>query len=53
LENRQYNGQIEKKTKGQTMIYKTIHRKLKVEQHESRNKQGDSGAPDGQAVPDH
>ena len=27
---RQYNCQ---KTKGQTMIYKTLHRKLKVEQH--------------------
>jgi hypothetical protein len=23
-----------KSTKGQTMIYKTLHRKLKVEQHE-------------------
>ena len=23
-----------KKTKGQTMIYKTLHRKLKIEQHE-------------------
>ena len=28
---RQYNA---KKTKGQTMIYKTLHRKLKIEQHE-------------------
>ena len=26
---RQYNGQNEKKTNGQTMIYKTLHRKLK------------------------
>jgi hypothetical protein len=26
---RQYNGQKEKKTNGQTMIYKTLHRKLK------------------------
>ena len=24
-----------KDTKGQTMIYKTLHRKLKIEQHES------------------
>ena len=23
-----------KKTKGQTMIYKTLHRKLKIDQHE-------------------
>jgi len=23
-----------KRTKGQTMIYKTLHRKLKIEQHE-------------------
>ena len=30
---RQYNDQ-RKKTKGQTMIYKAIHRKLKIEQHE-------------------
>jgi hypothetical protein len=28
---RQYNGQ---KEKGQTMIYKTLHRKLKIKQHE-------------------
>ena len=30
---RQYNGI--KKAKGQTTIYKTIHRKLKIEQHDS------------------
>jgi hypothetical protein len=30
---RQYNGQ-KKKTKGQTMIYKTLYRKLKIKQHE-------------------
>ena len=30
---RQYNGQ-KKGTKRQTMIYKTLHRKLKIEQHE-------------------
>jgi hypothetical protein len=29
---RQYNGQ--KKGTRQTMIYKTLHRKLKIEQHE-------------------
>jgi len=28
----QYNGQ-KKRTKWQTMIYKTLHRKLKIEQH--------------------
>ena len=27
-----------KRTKGQTTIYKTIHRKLKIEQHELTNK---------------
>ena len=34
---RQHNGQnkIKKKTKGQTMICKTLHRKLKIEQHKS------------------
>jgi hypothetical protein len=30
LKDRQYNGQTEKKT----MIYKTLHRKLKIYQHE-------------------
>ena len=30
----QYNVQI-KNTKGQTTIYKTLHRKLKIEQHKS------------------
>ena len=30
---RQYNGQ-KKGTTRQTMIYKTLHRKLKIEQHE-------------------
>ena len=30
---RRYNGQ-KKKYKGQTIIYKTLHRKLKTEQHE-------------------
>jgi hypothetical protein len=27
-----------KRTKGQTMIYKTLHRKLKMEQHEPHKK---------------
>ena len=35
---KQYNGQ--RVTKGQTMNYKTLHRKLKIEPHESH-----SGAP--------
>jgi len=30
---RQYKGQM-KKDKGQTIIQKTLHRKLKIEQHE-------------------
>ena len=34
---RLYNDQ-EKKTKGQTMIWKTLHRKLKIEQHEPPRK---------------
>jgi hypothetical protein len=29
--NRQYNGE---KKKGRTTIYKTLHRKLKIEEHE-------------------
>jgi len=37
-----------KLTKGQTVIYKTLHRKLKIEQHEIYKEQGvNSGAPDG------
>ncbi len=36
----------------QTMIYKTVHRKLKIEQHESHLKpRGNAGAPEGLAVP--
>jgi len=31
---RQHNGQKRKSTKGQTTIYKTLHRKLRIEQHE-------------------
>jgi hypothetical protein len=35
-------------TKGQTIIYKTLHRKLKIDQHEPHKKLGmDSGAVDG------
>ena len=41
-----------KGTKGQTTIYKTLHRKLKIEQHEPHWKPGmNSGAPEGWAVP--
>jgi hypothetical protein len=37
-----------KKTKGQTIIYKTLHRKLKIDQHEPQEKLWmDSGAVDG------
>jgi hypothetical protein len=40
-----------KGTKSQTMIYKTIHRKLKIERHESHWRPGlNSGAPEGLAI---
>ena len=32
------NGQKEERAKGQTMINKTLHRKLKIEQHDSLRK---------------
>jgi hypothetical protein len=36
--------------KGQTMIYKTLHRKLKIEKNEPHKKPGvNSGAPEGYA----
>ena len=34
---RQHNGQ---QKKGQTAIYKTLHRKLNIDQHEPHNKRG-------------
>jgi len=34
-----------KRTKGQTTIYKTLHRKLKIEQHEPHKKPGVNSAP--------
>ena len=38
--------------KDNQVIYKTIHRKLKIDQHESHKKPGvNSGAPEDQAVP--
>jgi len=41
-----------KRTQGYTTIYKTLHRKLKIEQHESHQKLGvNSGAPSVLAVP--
>jgi hypothetical protein len=50
---RQYNGQKKKMTKGQTKIYKTLHRKLKIEQHEHHWKPAVNwGVPEGLAVPD-
>ena len=40
------------RTKRQTMINKMLHRKLKIEQHESHKKMWmNSGAPEGSAVP--
>ena len=46
-EDRKYNGQI--KDKGQTTIYKTIHRKLKNEQHKPRGV--NTGATEELTVP--
>jgi len=41
-----------KRKKGQTTIYKTLHIKLKIEQHEPHKKPFvNSGAPEGLAVP--
>ena len=41
-----------KRTKRQTMIYKALHRKLKIEQYKPHYKQGvNSGAPEWLAVP--
>ena len=41
-----------KTTKRQTMIYKTLHRKLTIERHEPRKKTGvNSGASKGLPVP--
>jgi len=41
-----------KKKKGQTTIYKILHRKLKIEQHKPHQKPGEnSGSPEGLAVP--
>jgi hypothetical protein len=45
-------GQTTQWSKGQTIIYKTLHRKLKIEQHEFRKNLGvNSDVPEGQAVP--
>ena len=46
------NRQIQwQKEKGQTMIYKTLHRKLRIEQHEPQYKAGvNSGVPEGLAI---
>jgi hypothetical protein len=44
--------QVKKGTKGQTMIYKTSHRKLNIDQNEPHQKPGvNSGALVGLAVP--
>jgi hypothetical protein len=45
---RQCNDQKKKRTERQTMIYKTLQRKLKIEQHESHQKlRVNSCAPEG------
>jgi hypothetical protein len=37
-----------KRTKGQTMIYKTLHRKLQIDQDEPHKKSAvNAGAPEG------
>jgi hypothetical protein len=38
---RQYNGIKEKGSKGQTMIYKTLHRNVKIEENKPHDKPGD------------
>ena len=46
----QHNGKIKKK--GQTTIYKALHQKLKIKQHEPHQKPGViSDAPEGKVVP--
>ena len=41
-----------KRTKGQTTIYETLHRKLKIEQHKPHEKPRlNPGAPEGLADP--
>jgi len=41
-----------KETKRQTIMYKTLHRKLKIEQHKRNKKHGmNSDAVDGYVVP--
>ena len=45
-------GKYKKKTKCQTMIYKTLHRKQKTDQYEPHQKPGvKSCAPEGYTVP--
>ena len=49
---RQYNEQTKERAKGQTTIYKTVHRKLNIEQCEPHYNPGIiSGAPKLEAVP--
>ena len=40
---------IRKRTKGQTMIYKILHKKLKIEHH--KKTELNLGAPEGYTVP--
>ena len=41
-----------KRTERQTMIYKTLHRRLKIEQHETHyTPRVNAGAPEGSTVP--
>jgi len=41
-----------KRTKGQATMYKCLHRKLKIEQHEPHKKPGvNPGTPEGLTIP--
>jgi len=48
MKDRQHNDQKKTKIKGQTMIYKILHRKIKIEQHEPQQQSAvNSCTPEG------
>ena len=50
--NQRRDNTMQKRQKGQTMIYKILHKKLNIEQHESHLKfEVNSGVPEGLGVP--
>jgi len=54
LKDRQHNDQTKTKIKRQTTIYKILHRKIKIEQHESQQQSVvNSCTLEGKAVPAH